>query len=137
MKINKVSQKDSAYPPQLLHIAHPPKQLFVLGNLESLQNTKAISIVGSRAVTPYGRQVTTMLAGDIASRGLAVISGLALGVDTLAHQAALAAGGYTIAVLANGLDTIQPATNRELAKQILASGGAIISEYPEGMAAYN
>jgi DNA processing protein len=73
-----------------------------------------------------------MLAGDIAARGMAIISGLALGVDALAHQAALDAGGYTVAVLANGLDAIHPNTNRNLALRILKSGGAIISEYPKG-----
>lgn len=131
MKINKVSQNDSAYPLKLRDIATPPKQLYVLGDLEPLQHTRVISVVGSRAVTPYGKQITAMLAGDIAQRGLAVVSGLALGVDALAHRAALDAGGYTVAVLANGLDTIQPPTNRELALRILRSGGAIISEYPE------
>lgn len=131
MKINKVTQHHPLYPLALKNIASPPKQLYVLGNLEPLANTRSISIVGSRAVTPYGRHVTTMLATDIASRGMAVISGLAMGVDALAHQAALTCGGYTVAVLANGLDTIQPASNRSLALAILKSGGAIISEYPE------
>lgn len=135
MKINKVSQNNSAYPLKLLNIASVPKQLYVLGDLEPLKHTRVVSIVGSRAVTPYGRQITTMLAGDIAQRGIAVVSGLALGVDALAHRAALDAGGYTVAVLANGLDTIQPPANRELALRILKSGGAIISEYPEETAA--
>lgn len=131
MKINKVTQHDALYPVSLKNIASPPKQLYVLGNLEPLANTRTVSIVGSRAVTPYGRLVTTMLATDIASRGMAIISGLAMGVDALAHQAALSSGGYTVAVLANGLDTIQPPLNRNLALAILRSGGAIISEYPE------
>lgn len=131
MKINKITQKDDLYPSHLKNIPSPPKELYVLGNLEPLKHTKVISIVGSRAVTPYGKQITTMLAGDIAQRGMAIISGLALGVDALAHQAAVTAGGYTVAVLANGLDTIQPSTNRNLALDILKSGGAIISEYPE------
>lgn len=132
MKINKISQTDELYPASLKQIASVPKQLYVLGNLEPLAHTKVVSIVGSRAVTPYGKQVTMQLAGELAQRGIAIVSGLALGVDALAHHAALEAGGYTIAVLANGLDTIQPATNRNLALRILKQGGAIISEYPEG-----
>lgn len=136
MKVNKVSQQNSLLPESLRHIASPPKQLYVLGDLEPLGHTKVVSIVGSRAVTPYGQQVTSRLAGELAQRGIAIVSGLALGVDALAHQAALEAGGYTVAVLGNGLDTIQPATNRNLALKILDRGGAIISEYPEGMAAF-
>jgi DNA processing protein len=131
MKINKVTIHDSLYPAALKDIASPPKVLYVLGNVEPLANTRTVSIVGSRAVTPYGRQITTMLATDIASRGMAIISGLALGVDALAHQAAVNCQGYTIAVLASGLDIIQPSSNRNLALAILKSGGAIISEYPE------
>ncbi len=136
MKINKVTQRDPLYPAALKNIASPPKLLYVLGNLEPLANTRSVSIVGSRAVTPYGKQITTMLATDIASRGMAIISGLAMGVDALAHQAAINSGGYTVAVLANGLDTIQPANNRNLALAILKSGGAIISEYPEETAPF-
>ncbi len=136
MKINKVTQKDKSFPSQLREIPSPPKELYVLGDLEPLQHTKVVSIVGSRAVTPYGQQVTSRLAGELAGRGIAIVSGLALGVDTLAHRAALEAGGYTVAVLGNGLDSIQPATNRNLALKILERGGAIISEYPEGMAAF-
>lgn len=131
MKINKITQSHDLYPSHLKNIPSPPKELYVLGNLEPLKHTKSISVVGSRAVTPYGKQITTMLAGDIAQRGMAIISGLALGVDALAHQAAVSAGGYTVAVLANGLDTIQPSSNRNLALDILKTGGAIISEYPE------
>jgi DNA processing protein len=136
MKINKVTQRNPLYPVALKNIAHPPKELYVLGDLAPLANTRAISIVGSRAVTPYGRQVTTMLATDIASRGLAIVSGLAMGVDALAHQAAVNVGGYTVAVLASGLDIIQPSSNRNLALAILKSGGAIISEYPEETAPF-
>ncbi len=136
MRVNKVSQQNTGFPDRLKQIASVPKQLYVLGDLEPLRHTKSVGIVGSRAVTPYGQQVTTRLAGEIAQRGLAVVSGLALGVDGLAHRAALDAGGYTVAVLANGLDSIQPAANRNLAIEILEKGGAIISEYPEGTAAF-
>lgn len=136
MKINKVLQNHSSFPTVLKHLASPPKQLYVLGDLEPLKHTKVVAIVGSRAVTPYGQQVTERLAGELASRGVAIVSGLAIGVDAHAHTAALDANGYTVAVLANGLDTIQPTSNRNLALRILERGGAIISEYPEGMAAF-
>lgn len=136
VKISKITAKDSIFPEVLKHIPSPPKLLYVLGDLEPLQHTKVVSVVGSRAVTPYGQQVTTRLSGELAQRGVAIVSGLALGVDALSHKAALDANGYTVAVLGNGLDSIQPTTNRNLALRILKQGGAIISEYPEGMAAF-
>jgi len=126
-----ININDNAYPKKLKQIADPPKKLYVIGNLASLSEKTAVSIVGSRAVTPYGRQVTTQLATGLASKGIAIVSGLALGVDGLAHQAALDAGGYTVAVQACGLDRFYPSSHHNLAKQILASGGAVISEYPE------
>lgn len=136
MKVNKISKSQSDYPALLKSISSVPKQLFVLGSLEPLSQTKVVSIVGSRAVTPYGQLVTSRLAGELASRGIAVVSGLALGVDAVAHKATLDENGYTVAVLANGLDSIQPASNRNLALRILRQGGAIISEYPEGTPAF-
>lgn len=88
-----------------------------------------VAIVGTRKPTTYGREVTHQLAYELASRGVVIVSGLALGVDGLAHRAALEAGGMTIAVLGNGLPGIYPATHRGLAKDILEGGGALISEY--------
>lgn len=132
MKVKKVSLISAEYPELLRSIASPPKQLYVLGDLSKLAHTKLVGIVGSRAITPYGKQVTYQLAYDAASRGIGVVSGLALGVDAVAHQACLDAGGYTVAVLPSGLDGIHPATNRPLAIRILEQGGALISEYPPG-----
>lgn len=132
MKVKKITAKSSDFPKLLENIPSPPKQLYVLGDIEPLKHTKVVGIVGSRAVTPYGQQVTSRLAGELAERGIAIVSGLALGVDALAHKAALDAGGYTVAVLGNGLDTIQPTTNRNLALRLLKQGGAILSEYAEG-----
>lgn len=132
MKVKKVSLVSPEYPELLRSIPSPPKQLYVLGDLSKLAHTKLVGIVGSRAMSPYGKQVTRQLAADVASRGIGVVSGLALGVDAAAHQACLDAGGYTIAVLAGGLDAIHPATNRALAIRILKQGGALISEYPSG-----
>ncbi len=132
MKVNKVTLNAHAFPGVLRHIASPPKELFVLGNLEPLLEKPRLAVVGSRKVTPYGRGVTTDLVRTVAGQGVVIVSGLALGVDALAHEAALEAGGLTIAVLACGVDKPYPAANLRLARRILENGGAIISEYPQG-----
>lgn len=90
-----------------------------------------IAIVGSRNISPYGRQVTTQLARKLAERGIVIISGLALGVDAAAHRAALEAGGFTLAVLPGPVDKVYPATNRRLAEQIIEQGGVLLSEYAD------
>jgi DNA processing protein len=96
--------------------------------------TNCLAIVGSRKHTSYGARVTESIAGELAANGFTIISGLALGVDTIAHQAALKAKGRTIAVLGTGLDnqSLYPPANRKLAEDIVANGGAIISEFPLG-----
>lgn len=133
MKVKKLSYGDSAYPSCLGEMSAPPKVLYVLGaDLESFMTRPRVAIVGSRGVSTYGRQITTRLASELAAQGVVIISGLALGVDGLAHQAALDAGGLTIAVLPCGLDQIYPATHHNLAKQILLQGGALVSEYDLG-----
>ena len=132
MKVKKVSISSPEYPERLRHISSPPKSLYILGNLDKLTETHMVGIVGSRAMTPYGRQVTNTLANDLAGRGMGIVSGLALGVDAAAHTACMDAGGYTIAILPCGLDQIHPATNRNLAIRILEQGGALVSEYPDG-----
>jgi len=131
MKINKVTKKHKQYPPYLTEITYPPKQLFYIG--ESLEDyLPAVTIVGSRKLSNYGKEVTYRLAFDLAKAGITVVSGLALGADGVAHQAAIDAGGKTIAVLACGLDNIYPATHRNLAIELLKKGGTILSEYEEG-----
>ncbi|MCA9331190.1 DNA-processing protein DprA [Candidatus Saccharibacteria bacterium] len=132
MKVKKVSLSSPGYPERLRCASSPPKALYVLGDIEKLTRTRTVGVVGSRAITPYGRQVTTSLVSDLASHGIGVVSGLALGVDAIAHIACLDAGGYTVAVLPCGLDQIHPATNRNLAIRILENGGALVSEYPSG-----
>ncbi|MFO0970743.1 MAG: DNA-processing protein DprA [Candidatus Saccharimonadales bacterium] len=131
MKINKVTKQRKQYPAYLLEISSVPKQLFYLGEPPEAY-LPAVTIVGSRKLSPYGREVTYQLAYDLAKQGVSVISGLALGADGVAHQAAIDAGGRTIAVLANGLDEIYPASHRNLAIEILKKGGTIMSEYPTG-----
>ncbi len=131
MKINKVTKQHKHYPSYFKEIAHPPKELSFIG--ESLEGyLPAVTIVGSRKLSSYGKDVTYRLAFDLAKQGITIISGLALGADGIAHQAALDAGGRTIAVLACGLNEIYPASHRNLAIDILKQGGTIISEYPEG-----
>lgn len=91
-----------------------------------------VAIVGTRHPSEYGRHITYKLAYELASSGIGIVSGMALGIDAIAHQGALDAGGYTIAVQACGLDSLYPATNRSLGTKILDSGGAILSEYEKG-----
>lgn len=133
MKVNKLTLKDSAFPEILKHIPQPPKTLYVLGDIEPLLDMPRVAIVGSRKVTPYGRHVTQTFARELAANGVVIVSGLALGVDSIAHEACLEAGGKTIAVLPTSLDNIYPSSHRQLAKNILDRGGALMSEYESGM----
>lgn len=131
MKINKVLKQHKRYPSYLLEISSVPKELFYLG--EPLEDyLPAVTIVGARKITRYGEEVTYKLAYDLANQGITVISGLALGVDGVAHRGALDAGGRTIAVLAGGLDEISPPSHRNLAIEILKKHGTLLSEYPAG-----
>lgn len=114
------------------NMAKPPAQIYTAGApLESLLKRPRVAIVGSRRITPYGRQVTTQLAGELAEQGVVIISGLALGIDAAAHQAALDAGGLAIAVLPSPIEKIVPAMNRPLARRIIEWGGALVTEYGE------
>ncbi|PID31620.1 DNA-protecting protein DprA [Candidatus Saccharibacteria bacterium] len=130
-KINEISPLSHKYLQILECIDALPDTLYHLGSLPTERRPSA-AIVGSRKPTAYGREVTQRLAGDLARRGVVIVSGLALGVDALAHRAALEAGGTTIAVQANGLHRLYPTTNRHLGEQIIAQGGAILSEYEPG-----
>jgi len=132
MKIRILRNSQPDFPEALRDIPQSPVQIYVLGNLDELLALPRLAVVGSRKVSPYGKAVTTKLAGEAAGRGIVIVSGLALGVDGLAHQAALQAGGKTIAVLPAGLDKIYPATHRQLAMKILEQGGALVTEYPDG-----
>lgn len=127
MKINKLPPEE--FPDRLKQLAKPPKQLFVAGELEPLLSTPSVAIVGSRKVSQYGRQVTERLASELASNDVTIISGLALGVDSIAHKACLEAEGKTIAVLPTPLEQVYPAAHRQLARDIINHNGAIVSEY--------
>ncbi len=123
-----VTLYDDAYPPRLKEIDTPPLVLYIRGKLTS-EDSLSISLVGSRDAKDYGRKVSYRLSFQLAQRGLTVVSGLAKGIDTSAHRGALEAGGRTIAVMGSGLSFIYPATNRDLAEKIRASG-TLISEFP-------
>lgn len=130
MNINTISISDPCFKHNLATIPNPPKTVYALGN--PTVEGPAVAIVGTRKPTPYGRAVTLELAEKLAKRGVTIVSGLALGVDGIAHQGALNVGGRTIAVLASGLDEISPRSHRELAIKILEHNGAIISGNPPG-----
>ncbi|MDP3486700.1 MAG: DNA-processing protein DprA [Bacillota bacterium] len=117
---------DSEYPSQLLELYRPPLILYIQGSIGALN---AISVVGSRKPTPYGRQVVEAFVPPLVASGITIVSGLAQGVDTLAHVVTLRCEGTTLAVLGSGLDCIYPHANRHLATRIVEAGGAIISEY--------
>jgi DNA processing protein len=130
MQINQIFPQNSDYSTYLAQIDNSPKSIYVLGELPK---EPMIAIVGTRSYTNYGKRMTYMLASELARAGFVIVSGLAMGIDAIAHQAALDAGGKTVAVLAGGLDRVYPTSNRDLAINILAKGGALISEYKVGM----
>jgi DNA processing protein len=128
MKIKHISPDDNNFTKIISTIAVVPKTLYYIGELPT-ERRPTVAIVGTRRPTAYGTEVTTRIAGDLARRGVVIVSGLALGIDAIAHRAALDAGGTTIAVQANGLAKVRPYTNRQLGEDIVNSGGAIVSEY--------
>lgn len=131
-----ITKKDADYPAVLLQISDPPPLLYLKGRILP-QDRLALAVVGSRKMTNYGREVTEALVPELAAAGLTIVSGLALGVDAVAHRAALSVGGRTLAVLACGIDQIYPPSNTALAEEIIGSGkGAIITEFPPGTPTY-
>ncbi len=122
---------DAEYPERLREIFDPPPVLWALGDVRLLSRP-SIAIVGTRHPTPYGTGMAEMLARDLASRRMVILSGMARGIDTAAHRGALAGNGSTVAVWGTGIDVIYPKENKSLAENILASGGAILSEYQLG-----
>ncbi len=143
MKIEEITIKEKDYPEQLRNIYDPPNKIYVLGNKEILKQ-KGIAIVGTRKCSEYGKIVAENIAKQLSIKGINIISGLALGIDTYAHIGNIKAQisemnydkdkkiGKTIAVLGSGIDKLYPAENKELAKKIIHTGGCIISEYPMG-----
>jgi DNA processing protein len=121
---------DPAYPPRLLNIYNPPPVLYVRGEILD-EDQWAMAVVGTRGATVYGKEAARQIAGGLARNRLTIVSGLARGIDSEAHRAALDTGGRTIAVLGSGVDVIYPAEGRKLAKAVIERG-ALVSEYALG-----
>lgn len=125
---------DDAYPEVLRQVADPPPVLYLKGSLPDAALFPYLAVVGTRRLTAYGRAVAERLAGDLASAGVTIVSGLARGIDTIAHRAALDAGGRTVAVLGNGLDQVYPVENTALARRMVEDGrGALLTEFAPGV----
>ncbi len=127
-----ISAIDPAYPSLLTLTKDDPFILFVRGTLPQA-STRMVAVIGTREPTRHGEVIANRLTEYLVSERCCVVSGLALGCDSIAHEACVRAGGQTIAVLAHGLQTVAPATNRRLAEDIVQSGGALLTEYPFGV----
>lgn len=126
-----ITPQDTHYPSRLRQIYDPPLLLWVRGDA-SVLDTPSIAIVGTRKASSYGLQKAEYFTTRLAAEGLTIISGLAYGVDSVAHRTAVQSGGQTVAVLGSGVDNIYPASNRGLAEKIMDGAGAVISEFPPG-----
>jgi len=135
--IKEIKLKTKEYPKLLAQIHGPPKQLYCRGNIKLLDSF-CIGVVGTRKLTTYGREATEKIVSELAGNNLTIVSGLAFGIDTIAHQTALDNNLPTIAVLGTGVDdkSIYPNTNLPLSHQILENDGLIVSEYPQGTEGY-
>lgn len=131
--IKQISIGEIGYPEFLKKIKNPPKIIYFRGILPKIEE-KTFAIVGTRRCSDYGKQMTLEIAGDLAEAGITIVSGLAPGIDTLAHEAVVQRNKKTIAVLGTGLDekSIYPQANLALAEKILENGGCLMSEYPKG-----
>ena len=121
---------DGSYPVLLREIADPPITLYVKGDWASCFDAPCVAVIGSRRCSTYGENASEMLARDLAERGVCIVSGFARGIDTAAHRGAIRGKGKTIAVLGTGIDNVYPKENARLVDEILASGGAIVSQFP-------
>lgn len=126
-----ITLQDKEYPKLLKEIYSPPAVLYLKGSLPKNMDF-TLAVVGTRKNTTYGKQITQEIVNKLTKSGLTIVSGLALGIDCIAHQACLDANGETIAVLGSGLDLIYPVSNRNIAENIINNNGAVISEYPLG-----
>lgn len=133
MKIIKIDVEDEKYPQRLLRTKNFPTEIYAIGNIELLNAKYTIGIVGTRKCTEYGRRVANEFGKELSSKGICIISGLAMGIDGIAHNAAIEEQGRTIAVLGCGLNYIYPPENEWLFHKILEKGGCIITEYPPNM----
>lgn len=129
IRLEIITIEDNRYPEQLRNIDNPPKQLYVEGNV-GLLKSNIISIIGSRACSENGIKLARHFSKELVYQGITIASGMALGIDTIAHQTTLQQQGKTIAVLGNGLKSIFPTENRDVYEQIIENGGLVITEYP-------
>jgi len=131
MQIRNLLPESGDWPAGLAHASPPPKKLFLRGTLPAVSG---VAVVGTRRISPYGRACAEMLTREIVRLGMPVVSGLALGIDGAAHETAVREGGKTVAVIGSGIDdrSIYPRAHAGLAMRILETGGAVMSEYPNG-----
>ena len=147
MEYKDIKPENSAYLERLKYLAEPPEKLYYWGKIpefdgetevsprfpdEGVGRPKTVAIVGSRKMTPYGESIAYKTAADLATRGVIIVSGMALGIDAMAHRGALSVRGRTIAFLGTEITNIYPRQNRELFSRIIDSGGAVLSEYNQG-----
>lgn len=131
-----IPQYDKLYPELLQEIPDPPIGLFIRGDLGKVWGCdRMIGVVGTRQVTPYGRHMTAYITGGLVRAGITIVSGMAYGVDTVAHEAAIANDGKTVAVLGCGVDIVHPLSNLDLYNRIIGKYGLVISEFPPGLMA--
>ncbi len=130
--VHELPFSDERYPDRLRGLSDPPPLLYVRGDVELLARERLVAIVGTREPTVFGISAAESLTGALADGGWGIVSGLAKGIDTIAHRTALEHGAPTIAVMGGGLDSVYPAENKGLAARIVDQGGALISEQPFG-----
>lgn len=129
IKLEIITIEDDRYPEQLRKIKNPPKRLYAEGNIELLKSN-IISIIGSRVCSENGKKLAKQFSEELVYQGITITSGMAVGIDTVAHQTTLEEKGKTIAVLANGLKHIFPPENKKLYEEIIKNDGLVITEYP-------
>src|SRR5438445_4420333 len=123
---------DGSYPQLLREIDDPPPVLYVKGDWQACFEQPGVGVIGSRMCSTYGENASEMLARDLGSRGLTIVSGLARGIDTAAHRGAIRGQGKTVAVMGTGIDAVYPKENTGLVREILESGGCVVSQFPLG-----
>jgi DNA processing protein len=134
LNVNVIGYDDDAFPDALRAIPAAPAVLYVRGEVDALRSERAVAVVGTREPSQFGETATEAFTETFADGGYAVVSGLALGVDSIAHQVALRVGVPTVAILGCGIDLVHPRSNTRLAEEIVAAGGALVSEQPLGAA---
>ena len=123
---------DGSYPNLLREIDDPPPVLYVKGDWQACFDQPCVGVIGSRMCSTYGENASEMIARDLASRGITIVSGLARGIDSAAHRGAMSGNGRTVAVMGTGIDSVYPKENNGLVREILSSGGCLVSQFPLG-----